>query len=74
MKEKRPSREVGTIVRFNADEKYGFIRGGPHQADHYFKFGQLNFDVERMQIGDKVSFEARVKYGKLRAEVIKRSR
>ena len=74
VKEKRPSREVGTIVRFNADEKYGFIRGGPHQADHYFKFGQLNFDVERMQIGDKVSFEARVKYGKLRAEVIKRSR
>lgn len=65
-------RDVGTIIRLSGLQGYGFIRGGAKQSEYYFKFDQLRFDAARLRIGDKVTYEVRVKYGKVRAESIER--
>lgn len=69
----KAARQLGTIVRFDEGGKFGFIRGGPEQAEYYFKFDQV-FSDRVFRVGDKVSFEVRIKYGKLRAEAIRGSR
>lgn len=69
----KPKREVGTIINYNEDGRFGFIRGGPDQAEYYFKFDQV-FGDRIFRVGDKVSFEVRIKYGKLRAEVVRATR
>ncbi len=68
----RRSREIGTITSLK-EGKFGFIRGGAQHVDHYFQWSQL---VEKYapKVGDKVSFEPTVKYGKMRAAAIRRER
>ncbi len=71
-KEAPALREFGTVVRLLPDGQFGFIRGGAKQIDHYFKFDQLRSDY-KPKIGDRVSYEPKVKYGKLRAHSIRHS-
>ena len=65
------SREFGTVIQAFADRKYGFIRGGAQKIDYYFKFDQLEQGY-RPLAGDRVSYEPKIKYGKLRAHLIVR--
>ncbi|MEJ1173433.1 hypothetical protein WA845_04235 [Agrobacterium sp. CMT1] len=72
VKNNRPTREIGTVTVVTKG-KFGFIRGGPDQADHYFQWKQLA-DGYSPAVGDKVSFEPSVKYGKIRALTVRRER
>lgn len=74
VRREKAAREVGSIVRLNDHEKFGFIRGGNDQDDYYFKYDQLDGSPSTFRGGEKVSYEPRVKYGKLRAENIRRER
>lgn len=74
IKRERSSREIGSIIRLNTSGGFGFIRGGAHQSEYYFKYDQIKFDHSRLRIGDKVSYEVKVKYGRARAETIQRER
>ena len=67
-------REIGTIVNLLPEKGFGFIRGGQKQTDYYFKMDQLLFDRPAAKIGEKVSYEVKVKYGKPRAEAIQRTK
>ena len=69
----KPERAVGTIISFNEERRFGFIRGGPDQAEYYFKFDQV-FGNRMFKIGDKVSFDVRIKYGMLRAKGVRGAR
>ncbi|HZU63180.1 MAG TPA: hypothetical protein VFF98_05820 [Novosphingobium sp.] len=74
IKTKKPNskREFGTVVGISPDEKFGFIRGGIAQIDHYFQFSQLKAGYSP-RVGDRVSYSPAVKYGKLRAHAIQRA-
>lgn len=60
---------IGTIS--NLEKEFGFIRGGPNHADYYFRLDQLTGNY-KPKIGQKVSFNPEIKYGKLRAANISR--
>jgi cold shock CspA family protein len=63
---------IGTVARLNSEKQIGFIRGGDHHAEYYFKLSDvLDGKSYQLRIGHKVSFEVYVKYGKPRARSIK---
>lgn len=74
VKNKPAEREVGTIIKIDREQGFGFIRGGVNQSEYYFKIDQLRFDVLRARVGDKVSYSVRIKYGKARSEAIEQAR
>ena len=74
VKQQANKREIGTIIKLSCEKGFGFIRGGPAQDEYYVKVDQIRFDPSRARPGDKVSFLARVKYGKLRAEDVQREK
>lgn len=71
VKREQTAREIGTVVRLNNDARFGFVRGGAEQLDHYFKFEDISDATRNLRVSDRVSYEVRVKYGKMRAENIK---
>lgn len=64
----RGRRLVGTVISFNPEKGYGFIRGGDQQAEYYFKATEFSdFHDRPPKVTQKVSFEAETKYAKPRA-------
>lgn len=64
--------EIGTIIKLTPEKKFGFLRGGSEQLEYYFRYESLNSDFSP-RIGDRVSFELSIKYGKTRATSIKKA-
>jgi cold shock CspA family protein len=65
------SLKIGTVININNDRKFGFIRGGERHTEYYFKILE-NGPTARLEVGQKVSFEVYVKYGKPRANNVRR--
>jgi len=62
----------GTVVKYNKEKKFGFIRSGPKHLEYYFKLEAYNSpDGTPPRVGDLVSFAAQGKYGKPRAVSIR---
>ncbi len=70
--QEQATREIGSIISLSQDGRFGFIRGGVKQIEYYFKYEQLKSGY-KPRIGDRVSYEPKVKYGKMRAHSIFRS-
>ncbi len=64
-------REIGTVASVNYEKGFGFIRGGATQADYYFKIDASDTGFVP-RLGQRVSYEPKIKYGKLRAISIRR--
>ena len=73
IKKEHSEREIGTIIGIIKDKGFGFIRGGAKQMEYYFKIEEITFQPPP-KIGEKVSYEVKIKYGKLRAESIQRTK
>ena len=70
IKKEPVGRLTGTVTKVATSDGFGFLRGGPNQVDYYYKGSEYGGRRD-LSVGDRVSFEAKVKYGKLRAEVIR---
>ena len=66
------SREIGSVISVNYEKKFGFIRGGAEHRDYYFQMKESKPGY-RPKVGDRVSYEPAVKYGKLRALSVEKS-
>jgi cold shock CspA family protein len=65
-------RQIGTVARLYHEKGIGFIRGGEHHVEYYFKMSDAFIERgKHLRIGQKVSFEVYVKYGKPRARDVK---
>ncbi|MGY3442692.1 cold-shock protein [Bradyrhizobium sp. USDA 4473] len=69
IKKDAPRRQLGTVISIDRSGGFGFIRGGEHQAEYYFKLKE--FKGGGLRMGKKVSFEPTVKYGKPRAKTVR---
>jgi len=68
---RQSERKIGSIVGVDVEKGFGFIRGGNQQAEYYFKVSDFRANRARSpRLGEKVSFEVQIKYGKLRAVAI----
>jgi cold shock CspA family protein len=65
VRQHKASREMGTVLSFDLEKGFGFIRGGRYQVEYYFKIAE--FTGTNLHFGQKVSFEIRMKYGMQRA-------
>ena len=75
VRQARRRREIGTVISINKDKAFGFIRGGEKQEEYYFKLSEVvDYKNVELKETDKVSFETHIKYGKLRAQQVRRSR
>jgi cold shock CspA family protein len=68
----RAKRELGTVVTVNSEKGFGIIRGGRYQVEYYFKLSDV--DGGKPHIGQKVSFNVYMKYGKQRAKSVRHSK
>ncbi|WP_169400832.1 cold shock domain-containing protein [Thalassobaculum salexigens] len=64
------AREIGSIVKFDANKKFGFIRGGASQKDYFFHISDFQKGM-LIRIGDKVSYDPVMRDGKWRAGSVK---
>ena len=69
VKEAKARRQIGTIISVDTKKGFGFVRGGEHHVEYYFKLGEFQ-GLGNPRMGQKVSFEPEVKYGKPRARTI----
>lgn len=69
------NRKIGTVISVDENGGFGFIRGGEQQFEYYFKLNEYQHASGRKPtIGEKVSFEAQVKYARPRARAVRHSR
>jgi cold shock CspA family protein len=63
---------VGSIIKLNSSEGFGFIRGGAQHDEYYFKIADFSSKHDTApRVGQKVIFIPQVKTGKLRATSIR---